>query len=150
MRTLDHVHERTMQMTPGIEAALVAAPLSLAGALVMRWIEARSRSNAWRREDRLRFLKEKRQAYADFLGACHWVVLNKTERTRTDWQHLEISYQSVLLLAPEGLLQPAQKLFTRTLDVADPNKKITAGGLAPELKVFYDEARVDLGSESTS
>ena len=138
-------------MTPAIEAALVAAPLSLGGALIMRWFEIRARSAAWRREDQLRFIQDKRQAYADFLGGCQWVITNSTQIRSADWQHLQSSLQTVFLLAPAKLVRPAQQLLNRTLTVTDPDTKTDQefAEWAQEFSDLCDEARLDLGMDVT-
>jgi|SRR6185295_2759408 len=136
-------------MTPGIEGALVAAPLSLAGALIMRWLENRARSTAWLREDRLRFMQDKQKAYADFMGGCQWVIEKGKAVDSTDWRLLQNSLQMLFLLAPAKLVRPAQLLLARTQSVSDPDTK-TAADIAEwvrEFSDFNDQARIDLGMD---
>jgi hypothetical protein len=125
-------------MTPGITAALVAAPLSLSGALVMRWLETRARSTAWQREDRLRFLQDKRQIYSDFLTQCNWLFNNRGHLTDDDHRRELSSYYSVILVAPEKMLDPACNLSTATV-------RANAEEFKEQLSAFSDLARIDLG-----
>jgi hypothetical protein len=128
--------------------ALIAGSLSLAGALIMRWFETRSQSTAWEREDRQRFLHEKREAYSAFLAGCQWHLVNRSALTSAEHLSLVASQQAVLLLAPKYLVTPAQELFGLTLKIAGTTAATSADEMkwAKQVASFADEARKDLGA----
>ena len=105
-------------MPQEIYAALIGGSLALTGAFVMRWFETRARSTAWEREDRQRFLHEKREAYSEFLAGCQWHFVNRKALTPADHLSLIASQQAVLLLSPKHLVVPAQDLLNLTLKIA--------------------------------
>ena len=134
-------------MRPEIVGALVAAPLSLAGALIMRGFEALSRSRAWLREDRLRFLQDKRQAYSEFLAACGLVVTHSNQDRSDDIRRLFVSLQSVILLAPKELVASAQNLCNLALAAGETQNDADRAKFANQSAAFTNAARVGLGSE---
>ena len=134
-----------------IYVALVAGSLALAGTLVMRWFETRARSTAWEREDRQRFLHEKREAYSAFLAGCQWHFVNRKALTSANHLSLLASQQAVLLLAPKHLVTPAQDLLNLTLKIAGATPAAPATPAddmkwATQTASFADEARKDLGA----
>jgi hypothetical protein len=132
--------------------AFVAGSLSLAGALIMRWFETRAQSTSWEREDRQRFLHEKREAYSAFLAACQWHFANRRGLNTQDHLNLIASQQSVLLLAPKHMVSPAQDLMNSTLKIASatpaaPASRTDEDIWAKQTASFADEARKDLGAD---
>jgi hypothetical protein len=136
-------------MTPEMAGTLAAAPLALGGALIMRWFETRSRSSAWRREDRQRFLQDKRRAYSQFLASCQWLVENRSRRSTNEFWRFRVSAQSVLLLAPKNMVGPAQDLSILALKVAATATPSAADvqEWGSHLAKFMEAARTELGSD---
>ncbi len=132
-----------------IYAALIGGSLALIGAFVMRWFETRARSIAWEREDRQRFLHEKREAYSEFLASCQWHFVNRKALTPADHLSLIASQQAVLLLSPKHLVAPAQDLLNLTLKIAGAASASPTDELkwATQTASFADEARKDLGAD---
>ena len=139
-------------MTPEIEGVLVGGALTLGTALIMRFLDIRARNTRWRREDRLRFMQNKRKAYAEFLGGCQTAVgkgkLN--ENKNADWLLLQNSLQMLLLIAPAKLVKPAQNLMAHAETVAELDYETRGeelGKWAAEFTDFCDQARTDLGMD---
>jgi len=136
-------------MSPEVSAALVAAPVSLAGALAMRWFEMRARADHWSREDRQRFLQEKRQAYSTLLADCQWHFVNRKALTPDDHLKLLTSQTAVLLLAPKEMVRPVQVFVDQTFKVAGESSRNRADDeeWARQAASLADTARADLGSD---
>lgn len=139
-------------VTAALVGAVVAGPVALAGSLVMRWFELSARKDAWAREDRQRFLEEKRRVYSTFLADCHWHVVNRKGLTPEDHLKLTISQNAALLLAPKEVVPPVQDFLNQTLKLASstspsPTDQAAWGQLAAALA---DAMRADLGSDTWS